>query len=128
MLQKLLEGFIGTNQNVKKRDAWIEETIRSIPEGLRILDAGAGQGKWRGTCRHLNYVSQDFCQYNKANDNTFLGTEWEYNQIDIISDITSIPVNDGEFDAILCTEVLEHVPNPNDAIKELCRVLRPGGS
>jgi len=31
------------------------------------------------------------------------------------------------FGAVVCTEVLEHVPNPAVAIKEIRRVLRPGG-
>jgi ubiquinone/menaquinone biosynthesis C-methylase UbiE len=45
-----------------------------------------------------------------------------------VSDIVSIPVEDASFDAILCTEVLEHVPEPIRAIKEFARILKPGGT
>ena len=31
--------------------------------------------------------------------------------LDIISDITSIPVSDNTFDAVMCIEVFEHLPN-----------------
>ncbi len=42
-------------------------------------------------------------------------------------DITNISYEDNEFDVILCSHVLEHVPNDYKAMKELFRVLRPGG-
>lgn len=42
-------------------------------------------------------------------------------------DITAIPHPDGSFDAILCIHVLEHVPEDRAAMRELHRVLRPGG-
>jgi hypothetical protein len=38
-----------------------------------------------------------------------------------------LPVPDEAYDAVLCTQVLEHVPNPDAVIAELFRVLRPGG-
>ena len=42
-------------------------------------------------------------------------------------DITDIPYPDGSFDAILCNHVLEHIPDDARAMKELFRVLAPGG-
>lgn len=42
-------------------------------------------------------------------------------------DITAIPAPDGAYDAILCVHVLEHVPDDRTALRELHRVLAPGG-
>lgn len=42
-------------------------------------------------------------------------------------DITSIPYPDHSFDVILCNHVLEHIPDDRKAMKELYRVLKPGG-
>ena len=43
-------------------------------------------------------------------------------------DALSLPFPDGEFDRIVCAEVLEHIHHDVDAIKEMVRVLRPGGT
>jgi ubiquinone/menaquinone biosynthesis C-methylase UbiE len=43
-----------------------------------------------------------------------------------VSDITNIPEPDGSFDAILCSEVLEHIPQPSAALDEFQRLLKPG--
>lgn len=42
-------------------------------------------------------------------------------------DITSIPFEDGCFDWVLCSHVLEHVPRDDLALAEIRRVLKPGG-
>ena len=52
---------------------------------------------------------------------------WDQSKLDIVSDITSIPEPNESFDAIMCIEVLEHVPSPILAIKEFSRLLRSGG-
>jgi SAM-dependent methyltransferase len=43
-------------------------------------------------------------------------------------DALSLPFADGEFDRVVAAEVLEHIPADTDAIAELARVLRPGGT
>src|SRR5690606_26352568 len=69
-----------------------------------------------------------FGGYDGKGDGRGLQTEeYDYGQLDIICDITAIPVADASFDAVLCTEVLEHVPHPRRALDELARVLRPRG-
>ena len=52
---------------------------------------------------------------------------WYTTRIDLFSDITAIPAPDASFDAILCSEVLEHVPEPTHALNEYARLLKPGG-
>src|SRR5215831_10665922 len=45
----------------------------------------------------------------------------------IIGDAQALGIRDASFDVVLCTEVLEHLPEPQRAIDEMYRVLAPGG-
>lgn len=115
--------------NEQNRINWVKQTLESLPSGIRILDAGAGEQQYKQFCSHLNYVSQDFAQYNpKQLDKGLQMPKWEYGKLDLISDINNIPEPDKSFDAILCTEVFEHIPEPIKAIKEFSRLLKKNGT
>jgi len=117
---------VGTT-NESERVKWIEETLKKIPAGLTILDAGAGESQFKKFCDHLKYIAQDFGQYSgEGNIGLQTGT-WDNTKLDIVSDILSIPLPDHSVDAIMCTEVLEHIPDPLGAIKEFNRLVKPGG-
>lgn len=110
------------------REAWLEKNLKSLRAGSRILDAGAGELRYKRYCAHLDYVSQDFAQYDGTGDASGLQEgAWDQTKLDIVSDITAIPEPDDSFDAILCVEVFEHLPNPVLALQEFFRLLRPGG-
>lgn len=47
--------------------------------------------------------------------------------IDVYYDGKTIPFDDGHFDNVFCSEVMEHVFNPDESLKEIYRVLKPGG-
>jgi SAM-dependent methyltransferase len=119
--------MIGTT-NEKNRKDWLEKTLTKIPINFRILDAGAGELANKVYCQHLQYFSQDFCQYSGIGDTKGLQmNDWDTTKIDIVSDITSIPESDSTFDVILCSEVLEHIPNPVKALEEFHRLLKVNG-
>jgi SAM-dependent methyltransferase len=127
LLSKVFKGF-GRN-NSSRRDTEIIKLLKQLPSGHKILDIGAGEQPYREYCSHLDYNCQDFCQYDGVGDSTGIQTSsFNINDIDIVSDITEIPVENNSYDAILCTEVIEHVPNPIDAVKEMGRILKPGGT
>lgn len=116
------------NINLIQRNNWIKEKLKKLPSGLRILDAGSGEQPYRDWCKHLSYVSQDFNSYDPQQIDKGLQMEnWEYRPTDIVSDIAHIPEPEASFDCILCTEVLEHVPDPVNVLKEFKRLLKPGG-
>ena len=121
-----------TDINELNRQAWLKSTLAGLPAGMRLLDAGAGELKNRQHCGHLKYVSQDFGQYvgekSGAPNEGLHSSQWDTSRIDLVSDITAIPAPDASFDAILCSEVLEHVPEPTHALGEFTRLLKPGGT
>ena len=118
---------IGKNNEII-RNQWLLRILKNIPDGLTILDAGAGELKNKEFCSHLKYISQDFSQYEGNGDGKGLQTgKWDTSSIDIVSDICAIPLESESVDIILCSEVLEHVHNPIKAMEELDRLLKVGG-
>lgn len=105
--------------NTINRRRWIEKQARLISKLARVLDAGAGRGQYREFFAHCFYETQDFGKE--------IGTQGQYAKLDYTCDITDISVPDETFDVVLCTEVLEHLPEPIRAVKELARILKPGG-
>jgi 2-polyprenyl-3-methyl-5-hydroxy-6-metoxy-1,4-benzoquinol methylase len=71
---------------------------------------------------HCLYRTQDFVSLAPTQV-----AEGAYTAIDYVCDAESIPAADGSFDVILCTEVLEHVPEPVKVLQEIARLLCPGG-
>lgn len=113
--------------NDSNRVKWIEAELKKIPNGNRILDAGAGELRFKPFCSHLSYMAQDFGQYDGSGDTGLQTGTWDQTKLDIECDITSIPEPDASFDAIMCIEVFEHIPDPIAALKEFSRLLKPGG-
>ncbi|MEI6268155.1 MAG: methyltransferase domain-containing protein [Methylococcaceae bacterium] len=127
-MKQLLKKLLDINSNENNRNNWLLDILSTIPSGHRILDAGAGELRNKPLCAHLNYVSQDICQYEGSGDTKGLQTgAWDTSQIDIVCDITAIPEENGSFDIILCSEVFEHLSDPLKALDEFARLLKPGG-
>lgn len=118
--------FGGRNEG--NRSSWLQKALAEIPAGSRILDAGAGERQYEKFCSHLNYVAQDFGQYDGKGDGAGLQRgAWDQTSLDIVSDVVAIPEADESFDAVMCIEVFEHLPQPVEAIREFSRLLRRGG-
>jgi len=111
--------------NVHFRNEWIIDKINNVNSWESILDVWAWECPYKRYCSHLRYVSQDFWEYDGKGDQIWLQTKDRDNtQLNIISDILNIPVDDSSFDNIICTEVLEHVPYPDKSITEFARILK----
>ncbi len=109
--------------NQYERDRWVAHQAKGIPSGSKVLDVGAGTSPYRAFFSHCVYKAHDFGLLSREH----MRDREAYGKIDYRSDILSIPVEDASFDAVICTEVLEHVPEPVMALRELQRILRQGG-
>ncbi len=103
-------------------EASIEDFVRTVaaetPSGKRVLDAGAGEGRFKRFFGHTEYVGIDFAQGDPS---------WNYSGLDTVARLEQLPFPDASFDHVLSIVVLEHTPQPGRVIEEFYRVLKPGG-
>jgi SAM-dependent methyltransferase len=90
----------------------------ALPDHSHVLDAGAGQCQYASAFLRHRYVALD----SSVGDST-----WNYSQLDILGDLEKLPIANSAFDAVISIVVLEHVREPQEAVRETARVLRPGG-
>jgi SAM-dependent methyltransferase len=95
----------------------MQEAAARLPSGSRVLDAGAGNAPYRELFEHCSYVSSDW------SDSPHEGAA----RVDVVASLDALPMDDASFDAVLNTQVLEHVADPARVASELFRVLAPGG-
>ena len=104
LMRFYLEREMGVSPGQKKR--------------LRILHIAPDLGLvlWIKKFREIYYVGTDIDRARYRHVPNF-----------VEADLTRLPFGDGEFDIVICSHVLEHVPDDRVAIREMKRVLAPGG-
>jgi SAM-dependent methyltransferase len=97
--------------------AWLRaEAERAHRElgAYRVLDVGCGEQPYRPLFEPFT--------------SSYVGVDPVENPIaDLRGPIEDLPVEDGSFELVLCAQVLEHVDDPLQGVRELHRVLAPGG-
>lgn len=117
-----VESFVGLESIFHRlRQRVIIQTIDKYRKSGRFLDAGCGTGL---VLRHLpkGSVGLDINPRHIVKSKKH-APQKRY----VVADIYQIPFKDSYFSNIVCTEVLEHVLDPSKALRELARVLKPGG-
>ena len=99
-------------------ETFVSGVAAEIPRGKRVLDAGAGEGRFKSLFAHSEYVGIDFAHGDPS---------WNYSGLDVIGRLEELPFPNGSFDHVLSVVVLEHTPQPGKVIEEFRRVLKPGG-
>ena len=108
-----------------------------LPAGSYVLDAGCGAGRHLSEAFRFKGVNVVGIDRNKADADTANRTlnvmrveqeDGRGGKLVCTSDITRLPFADGSFDVVICSEVLEHIPDHRQAIAEVIRVLKPGRS
>jgi len=129
MISRLKAHFRPLVNNAIPRREWVRARLSELPDDALLLDAGCGEQQYREYCGRLQYRGQDFGKFevDEAKGLAASDTKWNYGELDYVGNIWDIDEKDATFDAILCTEVLEHVPEAGDTILEFGRLLKSGG-
>ena len=114
-------------ENITLRRA-VRDFAQTVPQKARILDAAAGLKPYEELFNHCQYESCDFGDAQEFYGNLEDGTRENISERHTyVCPIEKIPVADETFDFVLCTQVLEHVPDPLAAAIEMRRVLKRSG-
>lgn len=114
--------------NPGTRDAWIQTFAASVPAGAKVIDVSAGAKPYKELWRHTQYYTHEFSHNSEIIDTFRSETRASQKSHDFGGDVTHTTAPSGEFDVVILTEVLEHVPEPLEAIREMARLAKPGGS
>lgn len=105
-----------------------------LHEAKSVLDVGCGIGHWGHALApllsadaHVTGVDREPLWIDRATERARargLGERFHYEQ----GDATSLPFADGTFDLVTCQTVLMHLRDPKQGLREMLRVLAPGGT
>ncbi len=99
-------------------EAAVSQLAASLPDGVRVLDGGAGESRHAACFRRQRYYGVDLAIGDSA---------WDYGSLSAIADLTRLPFRSATFAAALNIVTLEHVREPKQVLGELARTLEPGG-
>ncbi len=104
-----------------RRKTWLidlhfaQQLKQAVPyvKGL-VLDVGCGD--------------KPFEQFFTSNSSRYIGVDLQSPRADVIANALRLPFADSVFDTVVCFQVLDDFTEPIDLIREMARVLRPGGA
>lgn len=104
---------------VTYRRLWLDSCLNAFASDMRgkVLDLGGKRENKRGSFQPPENLAQSW---------QYINLDWE-TRPNIFADVTRTPLQTKSVDCILCTEVLEHLPNPQACVDEIHRLLRDGG-
>ena len=103
------------------------EFAKGMVASKRVIDLGCGEGYGSHMLSEVAAsvvgldISSESIEHAKA---TYKATNLSFQ----VGDVTRLPFPEKEFDACVCLEVIEHVENPDDLLREVARILKPDGA
>jgi len=124
-----VEGWPGEKARNPKRSSVNYPTRVHLAGWLRAEAARAATDFGRFRVLDIGCGKKPYFPYFAPNADEFVGVDLDFDNplADLHAPVEDLPVEDGSFEVVLCTQVLEHAGDPDQAVTELYRVTAPGG-
>ena len=117
-------------------DGWFNDRSGELTRGVYIdpahtvVDVGCGNGRFTKFCasRGAEVIFVDRSEVKVRATEALLSNSLARAVKGIVSECSPVPLEDGIGDLVICTEVLEHVPDPVVFLQELVRIAKPGAT
>jgi ubiquinone/menaquinone biosynthesis C-methylase UbiE len=126
------DGMVADKQGERLHQCFVYSVLNLGLSSGRILDIGTGSGRIpiniARLCQEFDITAIDMSENMLAiakKNSTANGTD---NRIEFkVADAKQLPFQDNTFDMVISHVTLHHIPNPLSMLKEVNRVLKPGG-
>jgi len=118
--------FSGSNQGYASNlRRWMHAELRDLPNSAPVLEVGCGDASFTADlANHFSGVTAIDISAGQIAENAARFPGIKFLQHDVAE---RFPFADGTFEVIWCSEVLEHLFDPAFALREMHRILKPGG-
>jgi len=106
-------GYLSQRATGRNLRAHLDTLLPALPSGSRILDLGCGNKPYAPLFAGHQHIGLNIDAIDATPD--------------VVGDGQLLPFRDGAFSLCVCSQVLEHVPEPQALCSEVGRTLRPGG-
>lgn len=131
-MAKVKRGFLIYDSRREKPSVSWQETLSLVADGILLQKLFDVKGNAKGRMLDVGCGAKPYSSLFSPLVEEYIGidlpsTSHGVNQIDVYANAMALPLKSNSFDTVLCSEVLEHVPEPQCLVHELWRVLKING-
>jgi len=120
-----LDSFTGLDNSETRLARCLRGNLASL-KNQKVLEAGSGAGRFTEVLLEYGAVVHSF-DYSNAVEANAKNNGHHERLVLVQADIRKMPFPKTDYDYVICLGVLQHTPNPEESIKRLWEMVRPGG-
>jgi SAM-dependent methyltransferase len=121
-----LDSFTGTSISESRLARCLRGNLANLKD-KKVLEPGSGAGRFTEVLLKYGAIVNSF-DFSSAVDANAINNGDHANLVLVQADIRKIPFPKASYDYVICLGVLQHTPNPEESIKSLWEMVKPGGA